>query len=129
MLSAKEIERYYQNIRPQLLEIVMELRNLIFSVVPDATEMIQWKGITYFDATRGGSVSAGICQIHVFKDYVQLSFIHGFFLADSDSLLEGRQKYKRFIKIYSYDTAPWESLKKLIQASSQFDPYSLKKKE
>jgi hypothetical protein len=126
MLSISEIERYFQSEPPNLLEIILELRNLIFMIAPDATEMIQWKGVTYFDANRGGSISAGICQIHVVNHCVHLSFIHGKFLPDTDTLLEGSQKYKRYVRICSFDNAPWESLKKLIQASKEFDPYTLK---
>ena len=125
MLSINEIERYFQKEPLNLVEIVLELRNLIFSVAPETTEMIQWKGITYFDATRGGSINAGICQIHVIEGCVHLAFMHGKFLPDPDALLEGQQKYKRFVKIHSYEDVPWESLKKLIQASYQFDPHSL----
>jgi hypothetical protein len=126
MLTIKEIENYFRNASPENIEIVLELRNLIFSIDPDATEMIQWKGISYFDATRGGTVSAGICQVHIIEGVVRLGFIHGAFLADPDHLLKGSRKVKRYLEIPSYDLAPWEEIKSLIQASYEFDPYSLK---
>ena len=130
MLSVREIEAFYQGVPAPLLEIVLELRNLIFSVLPAATEIIQWKGLSYYDNARGGSVSAGICQIRVVHDlqsgtdHVQLGFIHGTFLPDPSGLLQGSARYKKFVCIDSYEAAPWGALKDLILASSRFDPYT-----
>jgi len=132
MLSIREIEAFYQDVPTPLLEIVLELRNLIFSVSPTVTEVIQWKGLSYYDSARGGSVSAGICQIFVENGlksadktgHVRLAFIHGIFLPDPSGLLQGSASYKKFVRINSYVNAPWGALKDLIQASSQFDPYT-----
>jgi hypothetical protein len=122
MLSVKEVEAFYQYVPARLLEIVLELRNLIYSVCPDASEIIQWKDLSYFDSRRDGTVSAGICQIFVAKDHVQLAFIHGAFLPHPHSLLEGRAHYKRFVRIYSYEETPWEARKELIRASAGLTP-------
>jgi len=108
-----------------LQEIVFELRNIIASVAPDATEVIRWGGLSYFHEGRGGIVSAGICQIEIHKEHVRLAFIHGMFLPDPRKLLRGTQKYKRFIEIDSYDNAPWDDLKELIVSASKFDPHSV----
>lgn len=126
MLTIREIEDYFSDVQPEALEIVLELRNLIFSVAPDATEMIQWKGISYYDASSGGTVSGGICQVHIIKNVVRLGFIHGAFLPDPAHLMKGNRKVKRYVDLPSYDLAPWEELKALIQASYDFDPYSIK---
>jgi hypothetical protein len=117
MLPLREIELFLENIPLQSKEIVLELRNIIFSVAPDASEVIRW-----------GIVSAGICQIGIHDGNVLLAFIHGAFLPDPSNLLEGDQKAKRFVRIESYEGAPWETLIELIKSSSQFDPYSLKEK-
>jgi hypothetical protein len=126
MLSIHEIEEYFRSADPHLLEIVLELRNVIASVAPTATEMIQWKGISYFDAERGGTVSGGICQVHIVGERVRLGFIHGAFLRDPKHLLTGNRKVKRYLEIDSYESAPWEDIRALIKESSEFDPYSLK---
>ncbi len=75
----------------------------------------------------GGHVSAGICQINIQKDHIQLSFIHGAFLSDPQGLLtnKGDRKAKRTIRLGRYDTIPWENLKTLIKTSADFDPYTL----
>ena len=125
MLPIHEIETFLQRTPTDLQDIVLELRNVIASVAPDAVEVIRWGGLSYFHEGRGGIVSAGICQIGIHKDYIRLDFIHGIFLSDPKHLLVGTQKVKRFIKLKSYDEAPWDDLKQLIEESSRFDPRSL----
>ncbi len=125
MLPFHEIEVFLQRTPLHLQEIVLELRNIIVSTVPDATEVVRWGGLSYYHEGRGGIVSAGICQIGIHKDHIRLAFIHGAFLPDPHNLLEGIQKYKRFIKLESFDNAPWNDLKQLIVSASHFDPRSL----
>ncbi len=128
MLPQSQIEKALERFPPDFLDIVLELRNLIASIAPDAAETAHWKGFSYYHPGRGGPVSAGICQITILPDHIQLGFIHGTFLADPLHLLEGERSYKRFIRITSFDTAPWEDLRKLIALSSAFDPRSIKSK-
>jgi hypothetical protein len=126
MLSLHTVEKSLEHIAPGLRDIIFEIRNIIAAVAPDATEVMHSRGMNYFHAERGGLVSAGICQILIERDYVGLAFIHGSFLPDPRGLLEGEPKYKKFVRIYAYDDAPWDYLRDLIAASSRFDPRSLK---
>jgi hypothetical protein len=128
MLSLHEIESFLQHTPPNLQDIVWELRNIIASVAPDAVEVICWGGLNYYHEGRGGIVSAGICQIGIHKDHIRLAFIHGTFLSDPRHLLAGSQKAKRYIELRSFDNAPWDDLKQLIEASSRLDPRSLQTK-
>jgi hypothetical protein len=125
MLPLHEVEAFLQHTPAPLQEIVLELRNLIASVSSDAVEVIRWGGLSYFHEGRGGIVSAGICQIGIHEDNVRLAFVHGAFIPDPRHLLEGKQKAKRFVRIDTYESAPWEYLKELIEASAKFDPRSL----
>ena len=122
MLPSPSSEAYLERFQPELRDIVRELRNIIAIVAPEATEVTRRNGLVYYDQQRGGPVSAGICQILILPDHIRLAFIHGAFLPDPESLLEGERLYKRFVKISSYDQAPWEALRDLIQSSSRFDP-------
>jgi hypothetical protein len=125
MLSLREIEVFMQHTPVQLQDIVFELRNIIAGVAADAVEVIRWGGISYFHEGRGGIVSAGICQIGIHEDHVRLDFIHGIYLSDPQHLLQGSQKVKRFVKLASFDDAPWDDLRQLIEESARFDPRSL----
>lgn len=122
MLPLHEIETFIQHTPLPLQEIVLELRNLIASVAPDAVEIVRWGGLSYFHGGRGGIVSAGIAQIGIHEDHVRLAFIHGAFIADPRHMLVGNQKAKRYLRIESYESAPWDYFKELIRASAKFDP-------
>lgn len=126
MLSTHEVERILEHTSPELRDIVLELRNIVACFAPQAAEEFRNKGFIIYDAQRGGPVSAGICQILIIHDQIELAFIHGAFLPDPKKLLEGGSRYKKFVRISSYEAAPWEALKDLIEASCHFDPRSLK---
>lgn len=125
MLPTHQIETFLRHTPQHLQDIVFELRNIIALVVPDAVEVIRWEGLSCFHEGRGGIVSAGICQISIQKDHVRLAFIHGAFLSEPRRLFEGTQKYKRYIRIKSFDDAPWGYLSELIIAASKFDPRAI----
>jgi hypothetical protein len=125
MQPTRDIEIYLARIPSDLRDIVLELRSIIASIAPTATETIHRKGFTYYHAERGGPVSAGICQINLQRDHIQLAFIHGAFLPDPKGLLHGERQYKRYVKLYSFDQAPWDDLQVLIAASANFDPRSI----
>ena len=125
MLPIHEITTFLQHSPAPLQDIVLELRNIIASTAPDAVEAIRWGGLSYFHEGRGGIVSAGICQIGIHKNHIRLAFIHGAFLPEPRELFEGTQKYKRYIRIETYDDAPWDYLEQLIDAASRFDPRAL----
>ena len=125
MLPIHEITTFLQHSPAPLQDIVLELRNIIASTAPDAVEAIRWGGLSYFHEGRGGIVSAGICQIGIEKDHIRLAFIHGAFLPEPRELFEGTQKYKRYIRIETYDDADWDYLEQLIDAASRFDPRAL----
>jgi len=129
MLPIHEVESFLKYTPAPLQDIVIELRNIIAEVASDAVEVVRWGGLSYFHEGRGGIVTAGICQIGLHEGYIRLDFIHGAFLSDPKHLLEGHQKAKRFVRIKSYDEAPWDDLKKLIEESSRFDPRSLQFKD
>jgi hypothetical protein len=122
MLPLRQIEMFLQRTPPHLQEIVFELRNIVAGVAPDAAEVIRWGGLSYFHEGAGGIVSAGICQIGIHEDHVRLAVIHGAFIEDPHHLFIGTQKYKRFVRIDKFDTAPWENLKELIACAAQFNP-------
>ena len=126
MLSMHAVERILEHISPELRDIVLELRNIVASLAPEAAEEFRNKGFILYDARHGGPVSAGICQILILHDHIELAFIHGAFLPDPQKLLEGGNQYKKFVRIYTYDDAPWEYLRDLIAASSRLDPRTLK---
>lgn len=124
MLTLRQFEAHFYYLSKPLLEVALELRNLVAQVNPRAVEELRRKGAVYFDATRGGPVSAGICQILMFPDHIRLAFIHGAFLPDPLNLFAGTSRYKKYVRLTSFEDTQWEEVKKLISASNQYDPYT-----
>jgi hypothetical protein len=116
--STAEVERLLAFFPPDLRDIALELRNVVASACPAATERILWRGLSYHDSRRGGPVRGAICQIELQRDCVRLSFIHGARLADPNSLLRGDRLSKRYVTIKSYDDALWEALRQLVEEAA-----------
>ena len=129
MQSTRDFEFCLTQLAPYLTrdlrDIVCELRSIVVSIAPTAAETMHRKGFSYFYAERGGPVSAGICQINLHGDHIRLAFNHGAFLPDPKGLLRGDQLAKRYLKITSFDQAPWDDVQALITASAHFDPRSI----
>jgi hypothetical protein len=123
MLSAAEIENHYRGLPQDQLNVILELRNIICSAAPDATEEIRPRGLVYYRAALGGPVSAGICQINLYHGELRLAFNLGAFLPDPDGLLrqDGKRIAKRFICLGDFDSIPWGAIEELINASSAFE--------
>jgi hypothetical protein len=124
MFPERYIEQYLLQVPATLRDIVLEIRNIVASVAPNATEKQHSRGFSYYHKVRGGPVSAGICQIGIFDDHVRLAFIHGAFLEDPEGRLKGKEKAKRYMPIYNYEEAPWDYIRSLIEAHARFDPYT-----
>jgi hypothetical protein len=129
MQPTRDIELYLAQAAPHLSreqrDIIFELRDIVAMIAPTATEAVHRKGFSYYYAERGGPVSAGLCQINWERDHIRLAFNHGVFLPDPKGLLQGDRLVKRYVKITSFDHAPWDDLHDLIAASAKFDPRSL----
>lgn len=124
MRPLKQINQLLRFTRTDLCEIVLELRNLAVSVVPNATEDIRHGGLVYYHGDFGGPVSAGICGISIKSDHIRLYFTHGAFIPDTKHLLRGSGKAMRFIRLDNYETAPWADIRTLIEEHANFDPRS-----
>lgn len=125
MITCREVEHQFWHLDENQLNILLEIHNLVAACSPEAAVELHRYGIVYYDAARGGPVSAGICQSLVKSGHVRLAFIHGAFLPDPAGLLEGTTFPKRYLRIDNFDTAPWDAIRSLIKAHSILDPRSL----
>jgi hypothetical protein len=117
-----EVERLLAFLPSEVRDIALELRSIVSSVCPGATERILWRGLSYHDAARGGPVRGAICQIELERDRVRLSFIHGARLKDQDSLLQGDRLSKLYLEVDSFDNAPWLAVRRLIDEAARLSP-------
>jgi hypothetical protein len=119
--SLGEVERAFRFQRPDLVDILLEIRNIVMRVNPLATERIHSRGLTFYDPDKGGTIKGGICFVDIRDDYVRLRFGLGVFLDDPKSLLAGDRLYMRHMDISSFDHAPWNDIEALINASANLN--------
>lgn len=123
--SQSQVERAYRFQPAELLDLALEIRNIVARVSPSATERIGARGLTYYDAARGGTIKGGICFVEFRRDRIRLAFGLGAFLDDPKSLLKGDRLAKRYMDVSSFDEAPWADIEDLIQASAAQDASNL----
>ncbi len=125
MNSLAAVEQHIQYLPREWVEMVLEIRNIVADVCPQAVERLDRRGIVYFDAKRGGSVKGGICMLFFGEKSLHLDFPHGAFLPDPTHLLSGNNLAKWGTHLTKYDDTPWEEIAALITASANFDPTAL----
>ena len=116
-----EVERALRFKPRDMVDLLLEVRSIVASVAPWATERINLGGLTYYDANKGGTIKGGICFVDIRDDHVRIRFGLGAFLDDPKSLLAGDRLYMRHLDISSFDDAPWTDIEALIQASANLD--------
>jgi len=116
--SLAEVERAFRFQRRDLVDLLLEIRNIVMRVNPLAAERIHSSGLTFYDPDKGGTIKGGICFVDIRDDYVRLRFGLGVFLDDPNSLLTGDRLYMRHMDISSFDEAPWKDIEALIHASA-----------
>jgi hypothetical protein len=119
--SVSEVESALRFQRRDLVDLLLEIRSIVVRVNPSATERIHSRGLTFYDADKGGTVTGGICFVDIQGDHVRLRFGRGAFLDDPESLLAGDQLHMRYMDISSFEDAPWTEIEALIQASADLD--------
>ena len=120
-----EVERALRFKPPDMVDLLLEVRSIVARVVPWATERISLGGLTYYDASKGGTITGGICFVDIQDDHVRIRFGLGVFLDAPKSLLAGDRLYMRYLDISSFDDAPWTDIEDLIQASANLDSSKL----
>ena len=73
--------------------MAVEVRELHFKFASDLTEEIKYGGLVFF---RGKDLLGGI---FFYKEHVSIEFSYGINLSDPSSVLEGKGKLRRHIKL------------------------------
>jgi len=125
MLHYQTVDHFLRFAPDELREIVLEVRDIVFSEYPEAQEEIRSSGLVYFRGSAGGPVKSGICGLQIRANTVRVFFTHGAFIPDPDHLLHGTGKALRALELRSYAQVPWRALAELIKAHAKFNPTSL----
>jgi hypothetical protein len=112
------VDTFLKGYSPQVREIAVKAREMILSVLPDATEKVYpgWKVIQY---GAGADMKSVFAAISPQRERVNLGLANGADLPDPDGLLEGEGKAIRHVKLTSPAAASTPAIKELIRGALQ----------
>ena len=90
-------------------EMVLQVRKLHFDADPELFEKIMYGGLVFF---QGQELMSGI---FLRKEHISIEFGRGSVLSDPDSVLEGKGKFRRHIKIRSLDDIAGKDVARFVQ--------------
>jgi len=107
------VDKYIDQLKPPMREIVEKLRSIVKSTDSRITEQIKWNVPVF-------SISKNICSIIVHKQYVNFQIFQGGNLKDANEL-EGTGKAMRHIKLYSLEDVKKGQIQKYLKQAIQLD--------
>jgi hypothetical protein len=112
------VDTFLKGYPPPVREIAVKAREVILSVMPDATEKVYpgWKVIQY---GAGADMKSVFAAISPQRERVNLGLANGADLDDPDGLLEGDGKAIRHVKLTSLEAAGAPAVKALVQGALQ----------
>ena len=94
---------------PERYEMVLQVRKLHFDTDQKLMEKIMYGGLVFF---QGKELMSGI---FLRKEHISIEFGNGSVLSDPDSVLEGKGKYRRHIKIRCLDDIAGKDVVRFVQ--------------
>jgi hypothetical protein len=112
------VDTFLKGYPPAVREIAVKAREVILSVMPDATEKVYpgWKVIQY---GAGADMKSVFAAISPQRERVNLGLANGVDLEDPDGLLEGDGKAIRHVKLTSPEAAGAPAVKELVRGALQ----------
>ena len=116
-----ELEDFLTAFSPDVRNIALALRDLIFEVEPRAKEQLDFRthvmGYGYAETYKHS-----ICVLILFDDFVNLGFPRGVELADPEGLLQGEGESARHVRITEVAQVESAEVVGLIQAAVDATP-------
>jgi hypothetical protein len=116
-----ELEDFLEDYKPEVRNLALQLRDLIYEVDADVIEQID-KPAHLLAYGYAKTYTHLMCVIILYKDYVNLGFPRGIDLPDPEGLLEGTGKRARHVKITDLEQIEAPEVAALIQASADETP-------
>ena len=110
------VDTFLKGYPPPVREIAVKAREVILSVMPDATEKVYpgWKVIQY---GAGADMKSVFAAISPQRERVNLGLANGAGLPDPEGLLEGTGVGIRHVKLTSPEAASAPAVRTLVQGA------------
>lgn len=109
-------EEFFSKHPPQIRDIALRARQLIFSVMPDALEQVN---LGHDNTTYGMGSKMGdqVFYITAHKAHVNLGLLSGADLPDPSGLVEGTGKRLRHVKLRTLEDVDRPALRALLESA------------
>src|SRR3990170_7293473 len=97
-LISIELEDFLEDYKPEVRNLALQLRDLVYEVDADVIEQID-KPAHLLAYGYAKTYTHLMCVIILYKDYVNLGFPRGIDLPEPEGLLDGTGKRARHVKI------------------------------
>ncbi|PID77770.1 MAG: hypothetical protein CSB21_03490 [Deltaproteobacteria bacterium] len=94
--KVQELLSDIESVAPEKYDMLMKLRDLVFTHLPGTKEKVMYGGIMFYLPDDFGG-------LFVRKKHVSFEFTDGYKLKDSYKFLEGTGKYRRHLKLHSQE--------------------------
>jgi len=120
-LISIELEDFLETYTPEVRNLALQLRDLVFEIDPEVIEQIDIPAhlLAYGYAKTYTHL---MCVIILYKDYVNLGFPRGVDLPDPEGVLEGTGKRARHVKIRNVEQIESPEIAALFRASADETP-------
>jgi len=99
----------------EFYQLVLHVREIFLSNTTNLTESIKYGGIVY---SKSNELIGGI---FVYKKHISLEFSQGYQLTDTYSVLEGKGKFRRHIKLKTIDDVNDKNIASYIKQAIALD--------
>ncbi len=111
---SEAVDNYILQFNPDVMQIFIALRDVIFEVEPEINEIMKWRHPVYQMRTKVFHMYGG-------RDHVKLSFFNGAELDDPGQLLKGTGKKHKHLKIYNLDELTSKPIQELLRTAVDHD--------
>jgi len=101
-------------------EITTAIDDIIAEICPSAGRRPMYGGIVF--EREPGVHKTMVCGHFVYKNHVSIEFGDGYRFSDPESVLEGKGKYRRHIKLTSIDDIAAKHVHEMIEQAFSIPP-------
>lgn len=112
---------FVDSLPPDTRKVVVALREVVQTTVPDAEESVLWGALSYHRPWIGGRIKGSVCQISFKAGEVRLEFVHGIRIVDRHKMLRGSRVSKRYVSVRTLAEARRPEIAELVAKASTLD--------
>ena len=107
--AVNELLNGFELANPQLFKLIMSLREIIFSIAPNIEENVNEEGLVFLHEKEQ------LSGLFLTEEWVTLEFSFGYRFTDKDGILEGTDKFSKYLKFRTSDDIQTKATRYFVQ--------------